>query len=57
MSKMSRISRKINKFHNVAHKYVPMTVYIVSMCRPMQVLLNALRGKFNTRLVLDKSEF
>ena len=57
MSKMSRISQKINKFHNVAHKYVPMTVYIVSMGRPRQALLNALSGKFNTRLVLDKSEF
>ena len=36
---------------------MPMTMDIVSMCRPMQALLNALRGKLNTRVVLDKSEF
>ena len=36
---------------------MPMKMYIVLMCRPMQALLNALRGKFNTPLVLDKSEF
>ena len=30
---------------------------LISMCRPLQVLLNALREKLNTQVVLNKSEF
>ena len=36
---------------------MPVTMDIVLICRPMQALLNALRGKLITRVVLDKSEF
>ena len=28
---------------------------LVTMCRPIKALLNALRGKLNTHVVLDKS--
>ena len=36
---------------------MPVTMDIVSTCRPMLALYNALRGKLYTRVVLDKGEF